>query len=278
MKRKTRPMGEILETNRALWDAWTDLHQDSELYDLESFRRGESTLHSIELEAMGEVAGLSLLHLQCHFGLDTLSWARLGAEVTGVDLSPKAIERARQLAEEANLEARFVEADVLTLPEALPEAGAFDRVFTSYGVLGWLEDLEAWARVIDFYLRPGGELLLVEFHPVLDMLSDDARRFEYSYFRSVEAIHFETVGTYAGGSDRQKREGYGWNHSFGEIFSALLGTGFEIRTFRELDYSPYNCFPFSEEVEPGRSIIPGLEGKIPMTYVLRAVKRTTDET
>ncbi len=267
----------ILDTNRALWDAWTELHQDSELYDLESFRRGESTLHSIELEAMGEVAGLSLLHLQCHFGLDTLSWARLGAEVTGVDLSPRAIRLAQQLAEDAKLKARFLEADVLALPETLPEPAAFDRVFTSYGVLGWLEDLETWAEVIDYYLRPGGELLLVEFHPVLDMLSDDGQRFEHSYFRGEEPIHFEAEGTYAGGADRQKREGYGWNHGLGEIFSALLGAGFEIRTFQELDYSPYNCFPFTEEAAPGRSILPGLEGKVPMTYVLRAVKSETDE-
>lgn len=265
-------MSEILSANRELWDAWADLHQDSELYDLERFRAGTSTLHSIELEAMGKVAGLSLLHLQCHFGLDTLSWARLGARVTGVDFSPRAVELARQLAADINLPARFVESDVLTLPEVLQEPGSFDRVFTSYGVLGWLENLETWASVIDYYLRPGGELLLVEFHPFLDLLSDDGKTFEHPYFRGDEPIRFVEEGSYAGGGDRQKRVGYAWPHSFGEILTTLLGVGLEIRVFQEFDYSPYNCFPFTEEIAPGRSIVPGLEGQIPLTFAVQAVK------
>ena len=163
-------MEDFLRTNRELWDAWTGIHRGSAFYGVDAFLSGESSLSGIEREAVGDVSGKRLLHLQCHFGMDSLSWARLGAEVTGVDFSPRAIDAARDLAVQAGLEAEFLCADVTRLPAAW--SGRFDIVFTSYGVLPWLPDLVSWAGTIARVLRPGGAFHLVEFHPLTGMLHD----------------------------------------------------------------------------------------------------------
>src|SRR5947209_740824 len=166
-------MDEYMATNRKLWDAWTKIHLDSEFYDVASFRNGERPIRirDYEREEIGEVAGRSLLHLQCHFGLDTLSWARLGAEVTGADFSGRAIELARSLAGELGLPARFVHSDVYSLPANLQ--GEFDIVFTSYGVLYWLPDLSRWAEVVAHFLKPGGVFYVVEYHPFSQVFDDE---------------------------------------------------------------------------------------------------------
>ncbi|MEZ4860994.1 MAG: methyltransferase domain-containing protein [Caldilineaceae bacterium] len=147
-------MDTYLQANQQLWNAWTPLHEQSPRYRLAEFKAGVSTLRPVERAELTDVAGKSLLHLQCHFGLDTLSWARAGATVTGVDLSDRSIELARALSTEVNIPAIFVCADLLHLPNRL--TGQFDIVFTSYGVLNWLHDLKAWATVITHFLKPGG--------------------------------------------------------------------------------------------------------------------------
>src|SRR4051812_35702557 len=149
-------MDERVERNRAGWDLRAAAHAGgaADLYDVDGFRAGGSSLRPFELEALGDVRGQRLLHLMCHFGLDTLSWARLGAEVTGLDYSGSAIEAARRLAVEVGLAARFVQADVYEAADVLDEQ--YDVVIATYGVLVWLPDLNAWARVVSRLLRPGG--------------------------------------------------------------------------------------------------------------------------
>lgn len=151
-------MGDPLRSNRELWDAWTKIHVASAFYDVASFRNGERPIRLADYgrEEVGSVEGKSLLHLQSHFGLDTLSWARLGATVTGVDFSGEAIAAARVLAGEVGIAARFIDSDVYRLPEVLDEQ--FDVVYTSGGVLGWLSDIAGWGRVAAQFVRPGGFL------------------------------------------------------------------------------------------------------------------------
>ncbi|MEO1088272.1 MAG: class I SAM-dependent methyltransferase [Acidobacteriota bacterium] len=205
-----------LATNKALWDRWTRLHRSSDFYDVDGFRAGESSLQSIELEALGgEVAGRDLLHLQCHFGLDTLSWARLGARVVGVDLSTEAVRTATELAAELELDARFIASDVLQLDAALEDT--FDIVYTSYGVLDWIRDLDAWAGVVARRLRPGGTFYIVEFHPILGALSEDGGRFEHAYFHDDEPTVYREQGSYAAPDDPEESVMHVWQHTLGDV-------------------------------------------------------------
>ena len=151
-------MDKYLEENQKLWDEWASFHPESEFYDMDSFLNGQNSLKPVELEALGDVKGRRLLHLQCHFGQDTLSWARLGAKATGVDFSEKAIEAARKLNQLTELDAQFIQSDVLSLKGKLE--GVFDIIFTSYGVITWLPDLRPWAEAIRHYLKPGGAFVM----------------------------------------------------------------------------------------------------------------------
>lgn len=263
----------ILESNRQLWDTWTELHAHSAFYDLEGFLGGSTSLRRIELEELGEeVAGRRLLHLQCHFGLDTLSWARLGAEVTGMDLSPKAMELAQSLSRQANLPARFVESDLYALPEVLDEPESFDIVYTSYGALDWLQDLDRWAGIVTSYLKPGGHFYMVEFHPLAFMLGEDGRTLTYPYFPQGEAVRTVERGSYAAPGEETTGVSYVWPHSLSEVLSALLTAGLRLEFLHEFPYSPYDCFPFTEEVKPGHAIVPGHEHDVPLAYSIKAVK------
>lgn len=258
-----------IEINRELWNAKVAHHVNSDFYGLPEFKAGTNVLQSIELEQVGDVQGKTLLHLQCHFGMDTLSWARLGAEVTGVDLSDQAIEAANKLSAELNIPGRFICCNVYDLPQHLDEQ--FDVVFTSYGVLGWLPDLEKWGEVVARYLKPGGEFHLIEFHPVVWMFDDAFEKVAYSYFQK-ETIVEETEGTYADREAPIKNTSVSWNHPLDQVFDALLKQGLQIVQFSEFDYSPYNCF---QKTVPGPEKgwqIQGMEGKLPMVYGLKAVK------
>ena len=262
-------MDSRIAANRRLWNEWARINPETELYDMAGFRAGETSLKHIELEEVGDVAGKSLLHLQCHFGQDTLSWARLGARVTGVDLSPDAIDRARALAKELAIDARFICADVLD-PQELGEA-QFDIVFTSYGALHWLPDLNAWAQVIARHLKPGGRLHVVEFHPFISMLDDDAKEIAFRYFNTGEALRFESTASYAGG-EHAPIESYEWPHSIAEIVQALLDAGLTLESLREFPYCVHKCWTFLEESEPGRYVVKHHPGKLPLLFSLSARK------
>ena len=263
------PEREYIKQNREGWNNKVEFHLQSDFYDVPGFLKGKSSLQEIELGLLGDLKDKKVLHLQCHFGLDSLSLVRMGAEVTGVDLSDKAIEKARELAEETGLNARFICCDLYALPNHLHEQ--FDMVFTTYGTIGWLPDLNKWASIIKQFLKPGGELLFVEFHPVIWMFDDDFKEVAYDYFNTRPIVETES-GTYADPDASLEQELVSWNHSLGEVLSSLLNAGLEITFFEEYDYSPYNCFRHTHEEEPGRYRIEHLEHKIPMVYALKACK------
>ncbi|TGD82462.1 class I SAM-dependent methyltransferase [Hymenobacter wooponensis] len=256
---------DYLDINRALWNAKTEHHLQSEFYDTAGFREGHTSLNDIELGLLGQVKGQRVLHLQCHFGQDTLSLARLGAEVTGVDLSDEAIRAARQLATELQLPVQFVCCDIYSLPEHLPTEQPFDVVYTTYGVLGWLPDLDQWATLVARYLKPGGRLVLVEFHPVVWMFNSEFTEVQYSYFNR-ETIEETETGTYADRAAPITTTSVSWNHSLAEVLGGLLRQGLQVRDFQEYDYSPYNCFINTVEIAPGRFQIAALPDKLPMVY------------
>lgn len=258
-----------LELNKNTWNKKTALHVQSEFYDMPSFLAGKSSLNEIELAYLGDVKNKKILHLQCHFGQDSLSLARMGAEVIGVDLSDAAIEKARQLNKELGLNANFICCDLYSLPEHLNET--FDIVFTSYGTIGWLPDLQKWAGLISKYLKPGGQFVFAEFHPVVWMFDNDFTKVEYTYFKS-EPIVEEEVGTYADRVDQTDFKTITWNHGIGEVLTALIDNGIQIEAFKEYNYSPYNCFSHTKEIEPGKYIIEKIGAKIPMVYALLGKK------
>jgi SAM-dependent methyltransferase len=260
---------QYFEANKALWNQRTVIHLDSSFYNREGFIKGERVLTPIELAEIGDVKGKSMLHLQCHFGMDTLDWARLGAKVTGVDLSDEAIKQARQLNDELGLGATFICANVYDLKAHLDQQ--FDIVFTSYGTIGWLPDLDKWAGLIHHYLKPGGLFYMADFHPVVWMFDEAFTHIKY-YYNNRELIVMENQPTYTGDEHAIQGKEYSWNHSISELLNALVRAGLRLEQFNEHMYSPYSNFTNSVETAPGQWQIKGLEGKIPMVYSLRALK------
>lgn len=263
-------MDEFLQTNRSLWNGWTRLHAYSRFYDMEGFKAGNSSLTQLELEEVGDVTGKSLLHLQCHFGMDTLSWARLGAQVTGVDFSDEAIKLARSLAAELNIPAAFVCSNVYDLPDALE--GQFDVVYTSYGVLSWLPRLDRWAEVIAHFLKPGGFFYIAEHHPFTSMLGDDGLTFEFPYFHTPVPIKLHSTGSYAEpNAPGFSHTEYNWSHSLADVINAVIRAGLRLEFFHEFPY--WSVAPStSEEYEPGKMQLKGWTVEPPHTFTLRALK------
>ena len=261
---------QYFDANRDLWNQRTVVHKDSDFYNLAGFRAGENVLTPIELTELGDVKGKSMLHLQCHFGMDSLNWSRLGAKVTGVDLSDTAIEEANKLNSELGLDAKFICSNVYDIEKHLD--AKFDIVFASYGVVGWLPDLDKWAQILAHYLKPGGIFYLAEFHPVVWMFDDDFTRIQYAY-DNQETIMMENQGTYTDGDAKITGKEYSWNHSLSEVLNALIRAGLTIAEFNEHMHSPYPNFRNSVEVAPGKWYIKGMEGKIPMVYSLKAVRQ-----
>ena len=260
---------DYFEINKNLWNNKTDIHFNSDFYDVESFIKGKSSLKDIEIDLLGNIEGKKILHLQCHFGMDTISLSKMGANVTGVDFSDKAVEKARELNIKTGADAKFICSNIYELPENLNKQ--FDIVFTSYGVLGWLPDIEKWSVIVDKFLKPSGKLVLVEFHPVLWIFDDEFKNIIYDYNNSGPIIE-ELSGTYADRNSDIKSTSVGWNHGLAEIISSLINSGMRISGFSEYDYSPFNCFQNTVEVEKGKFQIKGLERKIPMLYSIVAEK------
>ncbi len=253
-----------------MWNDKTDIHVKSAFYNVAHFRKTKNSLKEIELKQLGSVKGKSILHLQCHFGMDTISLAHLGAEATGVDLSDISIEHAKQLAFELNVKADFICCDVYDLKNHLDKK--FDIVFTSYGTILWLPDLNKWAELIYYFLKPGGEFHMVDFHPVIYIFDNDFRQIEYSYFNRKPIIE-ESSGTYADRFAPVKNNAVSWNHPLSEIFTSLLKNNLQIEQFNEFDFSPFNCFGNMKQSQPGRWRIKTLDQMIPMVYALQAKKK-----
>ncbi len=260
-----------ISINKKTWDSRTEYHIDSEFYGMADFLAGKSSLNNIELEILGDVSGKKILHLQCHFGQDTISLARMGASATGVDFSDKAIAKAQDIAATTHADAQFICTDVYSLPNALNEK--FDIVFTSYGTIGWLPDLDRWAKVISTFLKPGGVFIFAEFHPVVWMFDTLFEKIAYNYFKA-DAIIETDLGTYADKAAPIENESVSWNHSISEVVNSLISNGLEINTLNEYDYSPYNCFNDTKEFEPGKYRIAKHGNRLPMVYAIKATKKT----
>lgn len=257
------------EKNKNSWNRRTPIHVDSEFYNVKGFLNGESSLNSIELDLLGEVKGKSILHLQCHFGQDSISLARMGASVTGIDLSDVAIHQAKELSHKTTA-AEFICCNVYDTEKYLTDK--FDIVFASYGIVGWLPDLDEWARIVSSFLKPGGEFIFVEFHPVVWMFDDNFEKVAYNYFNKEPIIEKES-GTYANREADIAEEYVGWNHALSEVVNNLIRHGLEIKMLDEHDYSPYNVFSNTIEFEKGKFRIKHMDDKLPIVYSIKAIKK-----
>ena len=256
---------EFFKINKHLWNEKTKIHVDSDFYELEHFLVGKNTLKPIEMNLLGDIAGKKVLHLQCHFGQDSLSLARLGAEVTGLDISDASIAKAEELNNTLGLNAQFICCDLYSAKEYINEK--FDVVFTSYGTIGWLPDMDKWADIVSHFMKPDGKFIFVELHPAVWMYDADFTELAFSYFNK-EAIIEMNPGTYVDPQSDIELQEIGWNHPLSEVFTALLNKGLSVKHFEEFDYSPHNCFKDMTERAPGEYVIESLKEKLPMTYSL----------
>ena len=259
-------MNKYHEFNRDGWNRRTEAHFIHPGYKVREFLAGGNTLHPLELDEIGDVRGKRLLHLQCHFGLDTLSWARLGALVTGVDISDRSIERANELKAKSGLDARFIRSDLFDLHDVLDEQ--FDIVFTSYGATWWMSDIGRWAQVAARYVRKGGVFYIAEGHPVLSMLNGDKKIIE-PYFHQSEAEYYTGESDYC--DKNLKVDEYGWRWTLGEILTALIKAGLTIEYLHEFPFCVYDAWPTM--VKDGDWwYFPDRKNDVPLTYSVLAVK------
>lgn len=260
----------FFEVNRATWNKKVAIHAQSEMYNMDAFKNGETSLMPYELKALGDVRGKSLLHLQCHFGQDTLSWSRMGAKCHGVDISDEGIKLAQQLNDELQLDAEFVCCNVLDTSTHI--AKTFDIVFTSYGTIGWLPDLKPWAKMIAERLKDGGTFYIVEFHPIVWMFDYGSGKAEMTYhYNQKEVIYDEYEGTYANHDSKMLSKEYGWNHGLGDVVNSLIEAGLQIDYLNEYDGSPYDVFPNLYKTEADMY---KMENQLfPLIFELRATKR-----
>ena len=261
--------------NREHWNECTPIHAKSKFYDVDGFRSGKISLMSVEREELGDVAGKSLLHLQCHFGLDTMSWARLGAGVTGVDFSDKAIDLARSLSNELGIEAQFVLSNVYDLPDVLE--GQYDIVFTSYGVLCWLPDLTRWAEIAAHFIKPGGTFYIVDGHPFGHVFydGDDATELKVHYRYTHQPSEPDELGpgpTYTDGSPKLSSTTYEWNHSVGDILNSLISAGLTIEFFHEFPFAGWPALPMMEKGQDGWWRLKDARESVPFVFSLKATK------
>ena len=272
-------MSEYLEVNRKRWNELARMHPQTAFYNLDRLRAGGSSLHRLEIDEVGPVDGKRLLHLQCHIGTETVSWARLGAEVTGVDFAEAAVEEARRLASACGVAAQFVCSTVDELAEALDQR--FDVVFTSWGVIGWLPNIENWGRVVAHFLEPGGIFYVAESHPFAWTLDDEGAELtpKYDYFPGQFPQEFDSQGSYA---DREEavvnRRTYEWTWTLGQVINALVEAGLEIEFLHEHDRVTFQMLSMLEldqndPDEPGRWYrMPADKPAIPLSFSIRAHK------
>jgi SAM-dependent methyltransferase len=265
-----------MSVNRRKWDESVPLHLRSPAYDLSSFLHGRSTLDPVEVRQMGSVRGKTLLHLQCHFGLDTLSWARRGAIATGVDFSRPAIREACRLARRTGLRARFLPSNVYDLPDVLGEQ--FDVVYTAKGALWWLPDIDRWAQVVARFLKPGGRFFLLEDHPVAELFATERaplRLVPRNPYFGVRPVREDSDGTYATSAKMRHRVTYGWIHPVSRVLSSLIDHGLEIERVREYPFSYWQFYPILSRDRRGHWQFPGQKGMLPLMWSVTARRPTT---
>ncbi|MER5768052.1 class I SAM-dependent methyltransferase [Streptomyces sp. NPDC001985] len=264
------------EANRANWNERVPIHLASDFYELDAFRAGKEALRDFEIAEVGDVTGRTLLHLQCHFGQDTLSWARRGAaRVVGLDFSEPAVEAARGLAADLGMgpdRAAFVAADVYDAVAAVPD-DAYDIVYTGSGALCWLPDIRRWAETAAALVAPGGFLYLAEFHPITDTLDDETgSRIVHDYF-SRDAWVEETPGTYTGtGDELVSARTVEWQHPLGEVVSALCAAGLRLEFLHEREVSLFPRFENFVRDADGYYRRPQGLPRVPQMYSLKATR------
>jgi SAM-dependent methyltransferase len=271
------PLDEPRRINLVAWEECVPIHAASKMYDLDGFVAGRRQLSAAvryDAPRLGDLHGIEAVHLQCHIGTDTLSLARLGATVTGLDFSPGALATARDLARRCGIDAQFVEAELYDAPNVLPNA-AFDLVYTGIGALCWLPDIARWAQVVAKLLRPGGRLFIREGHPVLwaleDRRDDGGLALRYPYFETVQPQRFESETTYTDGPPLGNRVTYEWNHGIGELITAVLDAGLVLDAFVEHRECDWQALPQMVETEWGRWALPPEQAnRVPCTYTLQA--------
>lgn len=266
---------DYLNVNKAHWNERVSIHKKSELYELERFKKGNNILHQLERNELGDIRGKSVLHLQCHFGMDTLSLEMLGAEVTGIDYSEEAISAACELRDEMKLKSEFILSDVYSLPEKLDKK--FDIVYTSYGVLIWLPDLKKWADVISHFLKDNGFFYIAEVHPAsaifdntVKSVKDKILKVAFPYFAGQEPQMFDEAGSYADkNAVTVNNVTYEWQHSLSEILMSLINSGLKIEFFHEHSFTVWQQFAWIKKCEDGYY---RLDEDIPLLFSLKAKK------
>lgn len=266
-------MEEEFKMNRSLWDEWTDINARSKMYGMEAFKQGENKLDALIRSEVGDVAGKTLLHLQCHFGMDTLSWARLGARVTGVDFSPRAIELATSLSRELEIPARFLCSNIYDLPEHLDEQ--FDIVFASYGVINWLPDFPRWMEIAARFVKPGGCFYLAEGHPIMWIFDEEAESWtlKYPYFQK-EFMVCEEQGSYADRTaELQTTSCYQWQHTLGEIVTEVCRNDLRLEFLHEFGRGFFPIMPTMREEDDGFWHLPDGDDRLPLVFSIKAWKK-----
>jgi len=265
------------DANKERWDerarVWYE--RDHEDMSVKSFLEGETTLKPYELKEMGNVEGKTLLHLQCNFGLDTLSWAREGAIVTGIDISSEGIRLAKVVAKQAKLESNFIESNLYNLPKVLTEK--FDIVYTSIGVLHWLNDLKEWGKIIANYLKPDGFFYIAEIHPISMIFEDNwfgksqnikGLQLYYDYFHDPKPR--ESISDWIDKTNPKKE--YWWAHSMSDIINSLIEVGLRIEFLNEYPFTVWKQYPFAERELDGYYRLKNQKAEIPLLFTLKAVK------
>ena len=262
-------MKDYAKVNKKWWNEVAPIHLQSELYNLAGFKKGKTTLTSIELEEVGNVKGKNLLHLMCHVGLDTLSWAREGARVTGVDLSDNSIKLAKKVSREIAVPATFICSDIYKLPNVLNKK--FDIIFTSYGVLCWLSNIKKWAKIINHFLAEGGMFYIADLHPFTNILSHDFKLF-YKYFKKGPYID-DSSGTYTDWGADVNGITYEWSYTISDVINSLIEEGLKIEYLHEFPFTMYDQFPgFMEQNKKGQYILKNKKIQIPLLFSLKATK------
>lgn len=266
-----------VSANRANWDESVDAHTRHSSYELDTHRSGRGRLLPIESHELGDVSGLRILHLQCHFGRDSIALAQRGATVVGLDFSGEAVVLARRLADELNLSgsARFVQANVYDALEAVGETEGFDLVFVSWGALMWLPDLPTWARIVAACLCQGGSLYLLEAHPIALNLADGdvvgawAPRPRQPYLSTGLTIYDDPIGYANPDHPLENKRTHEWRHTLADVVSAIAGAGLVIEWLREHDAVAWEVFPGLQEGDDGLFRWPDA-ALLPLSWSIRA--------
>ncbi|WP_406052752.1 class I SAM-dependent methyltransferase [Kribbella sp. NBC_00889] len=264
---------QMVAANEADWDARAPLHAASRFYS----QPAEFWFADYEWDDLGPLEGRDVLHLQCHLGTETIAFARRGARTTGLDLSAKSLEEARQIAADAGVEVDYVHANVYDAVEAV-QGRRFDVVYTGKGALCYLPDLEHWARVVRDLLKPGGALYVVEFHPLLNAMrpvslpgeSDDLI-IRADYLEGRGSIAHDSTVTYTGDAVPGRQTSYEWMHGLGEVVTTLASTGFHVTSLRESEVLQWPRWPSMKQTAEGWWRLPDDAPRIPLLFALKAV-------